>query len=121
MAGLLPPDYDDVRMGGPSGLRIPAEQGKATFALKYQVSINVGGAGSTNLVTLTPQQTMGSEYVLTNAGSGITTINWATQGQPGLIFVVYNNSGQASALEVAGANSIAVSYTHLTLPTIYSV
>ena len=37
MAAGSPPDYDNVRMGGPQGLRIPTEQGKATFALKQVV------------------------------------------------------------------------------------
>lgn len=99
------PDYDNIRYGGPDGIRYPAEQGKATFAVKKLVSINVGGAGSTNTVNLTPDQTLGSEYVVTNAGSGATTIVWPA-AFPGHVFVVYNNSGQALTLEVTGQSGI---------------
>lgn len=109
MAGTpAPPDYDNIRWGGtPStGLRVPQENGPATLALKKLVAINVGGAGSTNTVNLLANQTLGSEYVVTNAGSGATTIVWPG-AFPGLLFVVYNNSGQALTLEVTGQTGIA--------------
>lgn len=105
MAGT-PPDYDNVRQGGPNGLRIPQEQGKATYAIKKLVSISLGGAGSTNTVNLTPDQTLASEYVVTNAGSGATTLVWPG-AFPGHAFVVYNNSGQALTLEVTGQSGIS--------------
>lgn len=101
-----PPDYDNVRLGGPDGLRYPLEQGKATFALKHQVSINIGGAGSTNTVNLAMNQTIGSEYVFTNAGSGATAVVWPG-AFPALVFVVHNNSGQAMTLGVTGQTAIA--------------
>jgi hypothetical protein len=107
MAAGSPPDYDNVRMIGPQGLRIPTEQGKATFALKYHVALNVGGAGVTNTINLPVNQTLGSDYVVTNAGSGATTVVWPGSF-PGHFFVVYNNSGQACTFKVTGQNGISV-------------
>lgn len=106
MAGTAP-DYSNIRMGGPKGLRIPAEGGPATFTLKKLVSINIGGVGSTNTVTLTPAQALGSEIILTNAGSGATTVVF-TGALPGHIFVVFNNSGQAATFKVLGQTGISV-------------
>jgi len=104
MAGTAP-NYDNVRMGGPDGIRIPQEVGKAVFATDNFESINVGGAGTTNTVNLNDSNSLGSYYVMTNAGSGATTVNWPA-AFPGHIFGFFNNSGQASTLEAAAAGGI---------------
>lgn len=109
MAGS-PPYYDNVRMGGPDGLRIPQEANQATFAIEKLVSIDVGGAGVTNTVNLTPDQCLASEVIVTDAGSGATTVVWPG-AFPGHVFVVYNHSGQAVTFKVTGKTGISVADT----------
>lgn len=102
-----PPYYDNVRWGGPGGVRIPQEAFPGTMALVKETDINVGGAGTTNSITLNLSQTRSSYYTVTNAGSGATTINWPAV-LPGLVFTVYNNSGQACTFKVTGLTGISV-------------
>lgn len=101
------PNYDNVRWPGADSLRIPTEAGSASLEVCSYVPINVGGAGSTNAITLTPAQAAASEIVVTNAGSGATTINFPA-AVPGSIFVVYNNSGQACTFKVIGQTGVSV-------------
>jgi hypothetical protein len=105
--GGTAPDYDNERMGGPDGIRIPQEMGKCTFAVTKEVDINIGGAGSTNTINLTPDQLRASYIALTNAGSGATTVNWPAV-LPGVVFTVWNNSGQAATFKVTGKTGISV-------------
>ena len=104
MAGYAP-DWDNVRWPGSGGLRVPNEMAPATLTVKKLVTVNVGGAGSTNTVTLNANQCLGSEMIVTNAGSGATTIVWPG-AFPGYLCVIYNNSGQAITLEVTGQSGI---------------
>src|SRR5208283_829247 len=106
MAGT-PPDYSNIRWGGPKGGLIPQEIFPATFLMKKETDINVGGAGTTNSITLDPSQTSSSYYTVTNAGSGATTIIWPGLFQ-GAFFVVYNNSGQNVTFKVVGKTGITV-------------
>lgn len=106
MAGS-PPYYNNVRWGGPQGVRIPQEAFPGTMALVKETDINVGGAGTTNTVNLSLDQTRSSYYTLTNAGSGATTVVWPAV-LPGLVFTVYNNSGQSSVWKVSGGTGITV-------------
>jgi hypothetical protein len=108
--GGNPPDYDNQRYGGPSsggGIRYPQEAGPGTFALDKETDINVGGAGTTNSITLTLNQTRSSYYYVSNAGSGATTINWPAV-LPGVVFTVFNSSGQACTFKVAGQTGVSV-------------
>lgn len=102
-----PPYYDNVRWGGPQGVRIPQEAFPATMALVKEVDIDVGGAGTTNTINLSLNQTRSSYYIVTNAGSGATTINWPAV-LPGLVFTVYNNSGQDVVFVVTGLTGVTV-------------
>jgi len=106
MAGT-PPDYDNVRWPGADGLRVPQEMAPATLAITKEIDINVGGAGTTNTVNLTPDQLRAPYYTVTNAGSGATTINWPAV-LPGIVFTVYNNSGQACTFKVTAKTGISV-------------
>jgi hypothetical protein len=108
MAVPSAPDYDNQRYGGPDGIRYPAEAGKATFALKQEIDINVGGAGTTNTVNLTSLQVDGSYYTVTNAGSGATTVNFPVGAAVGHVFAVYNNSGEACTFKVSGQTGVSV-------------
>ena len=109
MAGN-PPDYDNIRYGGTAkagGIRYPQEAGPGTFAITKETDINVGGAGSTNTITLSLDQTRSSIYSVTNAGSGATTIVWPAV-LPGVQFTVTNGSGQACTFMVTGKTGISV-------------
>lgn len=106
MAGN-PPYYDNVRWGGPGGVRLPQEAFPGTMALVKETDINVGGAGTTNTINLDLTQTRSSYYTLTNAGSGATTVKWPAV-LPGLQVTVYNNSGQSSIWMVTGKTGITV-------------
>jgi len=111
--GGNPPYYDNIRYGGPAsggGIRYPQEAGPGTFALDKETDINVGGAGTTNTINLSLNQTRSSYYTLTNAGSGATTVQWPAV-LPGLVFTVYNNSGQSSVWKVTGGTGITVANT----------
>lgn len=105
MAGS-PPDYDNIRQGGPDGLRIPQEQGKATYAVKKLVTVNLGTEGSGNVYTLLPSETLSSEVIVTN-GSGAATVKWPG-AFPGHVFVAYNNSGATCTFQVTGQTGVAV-------------
>lgn len=106
MAGL-PPDYDNQRWGGPKGVRIPQEVFPATMSVDKETDINVGGAGTTNTINLDPSQLRSSYYTVKNAGSGATTIQWPAV-LPGLVFTVFNTSGQACTFKVIGATGVSV-------------
>ena len=106
MAGSAP-YYDNQKWGGPQGVRIPQEVFPATMAVVKETDINVGGAGSTNTITIDPSQTLSSYYTLTNAGSGATTINFPVLHN-GFVFTVYNNSGQSSIWKVTGKTGVTV-------------
>lgn len=111
MAGN-PPNYDNQRWGGPQGVRIPQEAFPATMGLTKETDINVGGAGTTNTITLSLDQTRSSYYTVTNGGSGATTVVWPAV-LPGLVFTVYNNTGaaQTCTFKVSGKTGIAVADT----------
>ena len=109
MAGS-PPYYDNYRWGGPGGLRFPQEAYPATVALVKETDINVGGAGTTNTINLSLDQTRSSYYVITNPGSGATTVVWPAV-LPGLVVTVYNNTNQSSKWMVTGKTGITVATT----------
>ena len=106
MAGTAP-TYDNVRWGGPKGLRIPQEVFPATMAVVKQTDIDVGGSGTTNSITLDSSQSGSSYYTVTNAGSGATTLNFPVLHN-GLVIAVWNNSGQAATFKVTGKTGISI-------------
>ena len=108
MAGSAP-YYDNIRWGGPQGVRIPQEAFPATMALVKEIDIDVGGTGTTNTITLSLNQTRASYYNITDGGSGATTITWPAV-LPGLVFTVFNNTGaaQTCTFKVSGGTGIAV-------------
>ena len=108
MAGN-PPYYDNYRWGGPGGLRFPQEAYPGTIAMVKETDIDVGGAGTTNSITLNLSQTRSSYYNVTDGGSGATTIIWPAV-LPGLVFTVFNNTGaaQTCTFKVSGGTGIAV-------------
>ena len=118
MAGN-PPDYDNQRWGGPKGVRIPQEAFPATMALTKETDLNVGGAGTTNTITLDPTQIRSSYYTVTNAGSGATTVVWPAV-LPGIVFTVYNNSGQSATFKVTGKTGITVATAKMAILTMDS-
>jgi len=106
MAGTAP-TYDNIKWGGPQGCRIPQEVFPATMSVIKETDINIGGAGTTNTITISPDQTLSSYYTLTNAGSSTTTVNFPVLHN-GFTFVVFNNSGQTATFKITGKTGIAV-------------
>ena len=109
------PDYDNVRMGGPDGIRIPQEAGKGVFALAQFKTINassIGGSIVANTITLVPWVNPGvadvagsgvaggaeaSVIVVTGGGSSTTTLQ-LSGALPGQIYALYNHTGAGSTL-----------------------
>ena len=108
MAGT-PPDYDDVRWGGPDGLRIPQEVGKATLAVKKTATLTA----VTGSVALTPDQAGASYFSVLDTGA--TTLVFPSL--PGHAFIVNNLAASTGAVtpEVTGqsAATTAVAAGHL--------
>lgn len=105
MAGSAP-TYDNVRMGGPDGIRIPQEAGLASFRLNKMVIANGSGAST---YTLQPNECQGSELVITNMGS-ITSVVSLPAAFPGHVFFFKNSTGSGSTctFKVAGQTGVAV-------------
>lgn len=106
---MITPDYDSIRWGPPSQLPYLGAGG-ANPAIEKYLAIDVGGAGSVNTVNLTLNQIMASYIVVTNAGSGATTIAWPGV-MPGHSFIVLNGSGQDCIFKVTGGTGITVADT----------
>jgi hypothetical protein len=108
MAGF-PPDYDNVRWGGPDGLRVPQEVGKATLVVKREVTLSV----TSGTITL-PVDQAGSSY-FSVLDTGATTLVFPSL--PGHEFIVNNLAASAGSVtvEVASqsATAIAVAAGHL--------
>lgn len=109
MAGT-PPDYDNVRWGGPDGLRVPQEGGKATFAIKKLTTIALGAITAATAITLTPDQALSSEIIVTATGIFAVTLNLAG-AIPGHPYIVYNNGAGTLTLKVTGQTGVTVATT----------
>lgn len=123
MAGTAP-DYDNERWGGPSGLRIPQEVGKATLLVKGFKAIDRGSGSGTATLNLTPflQDTLGgaeaSVIEVDNANSGTGATVLVLPGAfPGHFYAVVNKTGQTETvtLKVTGQTGIAVADGHTAL------
>lgn len=90
------PDWDNVRLGGPDGLRIPQEVGKASFLVGKEVDLVF--TGLTSPLALAPQQ-LGNYFTLASA-SGAFTVSFP-YGSASHLFLVANHSGQTITFNVA--------------------
>jgi hypothetical protein len=101
MAGN-PPDYDNVRMGGPDGIRIPQEVGKATFVVHASQYLT----GLTGTVTLNVQQAASSYFSITNTAA--TTLVFPSL--PGKQFVINNLAASTGSVtvEVSGQSATPI-------------
>ena len=90
------PDWDNVRMGGPDGIRIPQEVGKATFAIEKEVDLNLTGVTSPLLLN---SLQLGTYFTLASA-SGAVTVSFP-YGSASKIFLVANHSGQTITFNIA--------------------
>jgi len=106
MAYASAPDFDNVRWGGPDGLRVPQEAGKATLALKQMVTVNGGGSSTWTLLST---EISASELVVTNMGS-ITSVVSLSAAYPGKVYAFKNSTGSGSTctLKVSGQTGTAV-------------
>lgn len=62
-------DYDNVRMGGPDGIRIPQEAGKCTFVVKKEVDLGI----VSGTVNLTAVQAAAS-FITANPSAALTLV-----------------------------------------------
>jgi len=90
------PDFDNVRMGGPDGPRIPLEIGKGVFIVGKEVDIVF--TGLTSPLLLTPTQ-LGNYFTLASA-SGAFTVSFP-YGSGSKEFLVANHSGQTVTFNIA--------------------
>jgi hypothetical protein len=96
MSGPIAPDYDNVRLGGPDGIRYPLEVGKAAFFVEKEVDLVF--TGLTSPLALTPQQ-LGNYFTFASA-SGAFTVSFP-YGSGSKIFAVANHSGQTITVNIA--------------------
>lgn len=90
------PNYGDVRWGGPDGLRIPAELGKATLIAGKEVDLNLTSAVSP--LKLTPTQ-LGNYFTFSSATGAVTVSFPYNSGSK--TFSVANHSGQTITVNIA--------------------
>jgi hypothetical protein len=90
------PDWDDVRLGGPDGLRYPLELGKAAFIAGKEVDLVFTGVTSPLLLSSTQ---LGNYFTLASA-SGAVTVSFP-YGSSSHQFLVANHSGQTITFNIA--------------------
>lgn len=90
------PDWDDVRMGGPDGLRIPQEVGKASFVVGKEVDLVFTGLISPLLLKSTQ---LGNYFTFASA-TGAFTVSFP-YGSSSKTFAVANHSGQTITVNIA--------------------
>lgn len=105
------PYYDNIREGGPDGIRKPMEVMKATYAV--QKDVNLGAVAGPATVTLTPDQTGATVIEAAPTGGTLTIVYPACI--PGKILVVVNTSTTESVVvEVSGNTSNTATITEST-------
>lgn len=106
MAGNpVAPLYDNVRLGGPDGLRYPLEVQRATFVVSKEVDLNL--ANMTSPLILNPDQAGGNYFTFSGA-TGAFTVEFP-YGSSSKIFAVANNSGQTVTVKIAPGPGVAAS------------
>jgi hypothetical protein len=103
MAGVSGPDYDNVRLGGPDGLRYPLEAGRATFVVKKEVDLGTLASGSTT--TLTPAQAQASLITATPQGACTLVFPSCLPGHMALILNLASTGGYTITVEISGNTS----------------
>lgn len=101
MAGVagapVAPTFDNVRLGGPNGLRYPLEVQSATFVVGKELDLNL--AGVTSPLVLTPSQA-GANYITLTGATGAISIQLPF-GNASKQFIVANHSGQTITFQIA--------------------
>lgn len=109
MAGVagspVAPLYDNIRLGGPDGLRYPLEVQHATFVVSKEVDIDFTKMPSP--VVLTPDQAGGNYFTFAN-GAVASTLQFP-YGSGSKIFAVANHSGSAVTVQIAASAGVAAS------------
>jgi hypothetical protein len=96
MGAPTAPDFDNVRLGGPDGLRYPIEVGKASFIVGKEVDLVF--TNLTSPYTLLPNQ-LGNYFTFASA-SGAFTVSFP-YGMGSKEFLVANHSGQTVTVNIA--------------------
>lgn len=99
------PMYDNIRLGGPDGLRYPLEVQHATFVVGKELDIDFTKMLSP--VILTPDQAGGNYFTFAN-GPVASAIQFP-YGSASKIFAVANHSGSAVTVQIAASSGVAAS------------
>jgi hypothetical protein len=107
------PYYDNIREGGPDGIRKPMEVMKATYAVQKELNLGTVDATGELSRTLTPDET-GATVIEAAPTNGTLTIIYPAC-IPGKILVVVNGSSTESiVVEVSGNTSNTATITEST-------
>lgn len=105
------PNYDNVRLGGPSGLRVPSEAGSAVLAVGKKVTVAQGALSADTSVNLNAEQSAASYIEATASGAHALTLILAA-AMPGHLYAVYNHTANNLILKVgSGGTGITVATT----------
>lgn len=96
------PTYDNIRRGGPEGLREPMEIQRATYEVYKEVDLGALGAGT---YALTADQA-GASLITVNPSAPITLVY--PTNQPGFSAAIQNLSAVAGATVTVEVNGNAV-------------
>ena len=107
------PDFDNVRMGGPDGIRIPQEQGRCCFVVTDNPgNVLIGGVQTFTASGAIPL--VSGTYLL--GGSGVDAMTLATPaatGQDGITLTIVATTAHAHTVTTA-ANKIVPAHSVVT-------
>lgn len=105
--GVVGPFFENMRKGGPKGIRFPMEVKSATFDTFKQVDKNYGGAAAD--WTLSPSEQGASVITASNSNGAVNAV--FPVAQPGKILVAYNATSYNLVVKVSGQTGITIATT----------
>lgn len=101
------PDWDNVRLGGPDGIRYPLEQGKCCFVVTDSQNVNIGGTTYITVAGAIPL--VSGTYIINGSGAlAMTLATPTTPAQDGIQLTIIAGTAHAHTVTTA-ANKIVPS------------